>query len=340
MQKRTGRTFPWESVDDGLPSTNSQQEAIEIRKQMTELLRREGFYLHKWLTNDPEVLATIPSEERSLKLLELTGGKLPTDRALGLIWDAEEDTLKFTGPAGTPGKTKRQILSQSFSIWDPRGLVLPFSFRAKMLLQKLHRKKIEWDDEINDDEPKEWFSWCKEVKELSNIAIPRVLMVVHELETKLGADTVSWRYIPTDVNPADDISRGSSPNKEINSRKVWIQSQALANFFWKRFITEYIPNQTRRKKWTEKARSMKVGDLVLVADSNQSRGMWPMGRITVVYPRADKVVRVVVVKTPQGEYKRSVYMISLLCLLEEVNSDDGCLGCSSTGGGDVPASGD
>ncbi|CAB4041762.1 Hypothetical predicted protein, partial [Paramuricea clavata] len=44
-------------------------------------------------------------------------------------------------------------------------------------------------------------------------------------------------------------------DKEINSRKVWRQSQALANFFWKRFIIEYIPSQTRRKKWTEKARS-------------------------------------------------------------------------------------
>jgi hypothetical protein len=62
-----------------------------------------------------------------------------------------------------------------------------------------------------------------------------------------------------------------------------------------------------------------------------------MGRITVVYPGADKVVRVVMVKTPQGEYKRSV---TRLCLLEEVNSDDGCLGGSSTGGGDVPASED
>ena len=128
------------------------------------------------------------------------------------------------------------------------------------------------------------------------------------------------------ANPA--VADVHVEDKEINSRKVWRQSQALANFFWKRFITEYIPSQTRRKKWTEKARSMKVRDLVLVADSNQSRGMWPMGRITVVYPGADKVVRVV---------KRSV---TRLCLREEMNSDDGCLGGSSTGGGDVPASRD
>ncbi|XP_074616699.1 uncharacterized protein LOC141876100 [Acropora palmata] len=39
-------------MDDGLPSTNSREEAIEMRKQITELLRRGGFHLHKWLTND------------------------------------------------------------------------------------------------------------------------------------------------------------------------------------------------------------------------------------------------------------------------------------------------
>ena len=33
-------------MDDGLPSTDSREEAIEMRGQMTELLRRGGFRLH------------------------------------------------------------------------------------------------------------------------------------------------------------------------------------------------------------------------------------------------------------------------------------------------------
>ena len=57
-------------MDDGLPSTDSREEAIEMRKQMTELLRR--FHLHKWLTNDPDVLATIPEQDRSPRFLELS----------------------------------------------------------------------------------------------------------------------------------------------------------------------------------------------------------------------------------------------------------------------------
>ena len=42
-------------MDDDLPFTDLR-EAIEMRKQMTELLRRGGFKLHKWLTNAPIVL--------------------------------------------------------------------------------------------------------------------------------------------------------------------------------------------------------------------------------------------------------------------------------------------
>ena len=40
-------------MDDGLPSTDSHEEAIKMRKQIIELLRRGGYRLHKWLPNDP-----------------------------------------------------------------------------------------------------------------------------------------------------------------------------------------------------------------------------------------------------------------------------------------------
>ena len=59
-------------MDDGLPSSDSREEAIEMRKQMTELLLRGGFYLQKWLINVPEVLATIQVEDRSPRFLELS----------------------------------------------------------------------------------------------------------------------------------------------------------------------------------------------------------------------------------------------------------------------------
>lgn len=103
-------------------------------------------------------------------------------------------------------------------------------------------------------------------------------------------------------------------DRELYSTKLWRQSQALANFFWRRFTKEYLPSLTERKKWKEKKLNLKKGDVVLLAEPNQPRGIWPLGRITDVHPGRDKLVRAVTVLTPSGEYKRP---ITKICLLEE-----------------------
>ena len=102
------------------------------------------FPLTQVLTNDPDVLATIPEQERSPRFLELSEDKLPTDRTWGVIWDAKEDMLWFTGLKGDLGTTRRKILSQAFSVWDPRGLLLPFTM------------KYGWDDELKEADLQEW----------------------------------------------------------------------------------------------------------------------------------------------------------------------------------------
>ena len=62
-------------------------------------------------------------------------------------------------------------------------------------------------------------------------------------------------------------------DKEINSRNLWRQPQALANFFWRRFTKEYLPSLTEKKTWKEKKLNLKEGDLVLVAEPNNSQGV-------------------------------------------------------------------
>ena len=115
------------------------------------------------------------------------------------------------------------------------------------------------------------------------------------------------------ANPSFEDANVS--DREVNSTKL--QSQALANFFWKRFSKEYLPNLSERKKWKEKKQNLKVGDVVLVAEPNQPRGVWPLGRIVSTYPGKDGMVRAVTVRTQCGEYKRP---ITKLCLLEEAEA--------------------
>ena len=95
-------------------------------------------------------------------------------------------------------------------------------------------------------------------------------------------------------------------DREINSTKMWRQSQVLANFFWRRFTKEYLPSLTERKKWKGKKRSLKDGDVVLVAEPNQLRGVWPLRRIVFTHPGQDGLVRAVKVRTQHGEYRRPI----------------------------------
>ena len=79
-------------VDD-LKKSKSTTEAIVLVSQLRELLARGGFHLTKWYSNEREVLATIPESERAKSVVNLELEKLPTETALGLKWNTEEDKL-------------------------------------------------------------------------------------------------------------------------------------------------------------------------------------------------------------------------------------------------------
>ena len=60
-------------------------------------------------------------------------------------------------------------------IYDPLGLVTPFVLPAKVLLQELYRKRLDWDSTIPDSDRKQWQSWRQELQNLENLKIERCL---------------------------------------------------------------------------------------------------------------------------------------------------------------------
>lgn len=84
---------------------------------------------------------------------------------------------------------------------------------------------------------------------------------------------------------------------DLSCRRAWRQAQYLANLFWRRWTSEYLPTLLERKKWNTPRRNLAVGDLVLLADESFPRGKWPLGRIVEVMPSRDGLVRTVRVKT-------------------------------------------
>ena len=63
--------------------------------------------------------------------------------------------------------------------------------------------------------------------------------------------------------------------EDINLRKRWREVQAATDMFWHRWLKEYVPLLTARKKWNVKSRNFQVEDQVLVSQTCVSLSIWP-----------------------------------------------------------------
>jgi len=162
-------------VDDCLKSLPNAQEAISHSRDLCQLLRKGGFRLTKWISNNREVLNTIPEAERNknIKELNLSTDNLPIERALGVHWNIERDEFGFKIDLKDKPYTRRGILSTVSSVYDPLGFVAPFSLSAKSILQDLCRRKLEWDQEIPTDHRSQWQKWLDDLPKLSQFTVNR-----------------------------------------------------------------------------------------------------------------------------------------------------------------------
>ena len=72
-------------------------------------------------------------------------------------------------------------------------------------------------------------------------------------------------------------------------KRRWKRVQYLADIFWKRWITEYIPCLQERQKWLKPQRNLQVGDLVLVNQGMLPRNQWPLGIVVKITRRNRQV---------------------------------------------------
>ena len=84
-------------VDDFLKSQKTEESAIDLVKNVREMCASGGFKLTKFISNSRRVLETIPIEDhaKGLKDLDLKLDSLSIERALGMLWNVENDTLEF-----------------------------------------------------------------------------------------------------------------------------------------------------------------------------------------------------------------------------------------------------
>ena len=68
--------------------------------------------------------------------------------------------------------TKRQILKEPSSIYDPLGIISPTLCEGKSIYREACDEKVGWNSEVSDKTAKDWVKWRHQLR---NLRTPRSL---------------------------------------------------------------------------------------------------------------------------------------------------------------------
>lgn len=172
-------------MDDVSSGTDEVEKAILLREQITEILDRAGFPLRKWVSNNKGFLDSIPYEQREKEYKELNGYKFVS--TLGIKWFFEGDKLGFkTNIERNATKlTKRSILSQITTIYDPLGLLSPITIYNKIIMQDIWREKLDWDDTVSEETAQKWNAFTEQLHIIDKIKPRRWLQCTPRAKIEL-----------------------------------------------------------------------------------------------------------------------------------------------------------
>lgn len=188
-------------VDDGLISVESVDTAIRLIREAQHICANGRLHLHKFISNNREVLESIPDSERASGVhdVDLNHDELPVQTVLGVKWNVSSDTFSFKVILNEKPATRRGILSIVASVFDPLGFMAPFLLLGKKILQEMCQKNIGWDEPLPEELKPQWESWLNDLQNLQSIQIPRCFIPedlgkVKRVELHHFSDASSYGY--------------------------------------------------------------------------------------------------------------------------------------------------
>ncbi|XP_043244279.1 uncharacterized protein LOC122392955 [Amphibalanus amphitrite] len=167
-------------VDDGLTSTTEEKSSVQLVKDTISMCSSGGFELHKFTSNCPEVVASVPESRRAKSLEHVDiSERTVIEHALGMKWNLQEDSFHINTDISVKPTTRRGILSMVSSLYDPLGWVAPFTLLGKNIVKQLCCDGRDWDEPVPDHVEPPWEEWKTDLKQIADISIPRSLSADH-----------------------------------------------------------------------------------------------------------------------------------------------------------------
>ena len=187
-------------VDDLLKSVAQEDQAIQLIKNVKAMCLSGGFKLTKFLSDNKRVLQSIPKKERRIGVKDKDlVPDLPSEQALGVLWNTETDNFGFKVTLKQKPMTRRGLLSIISSVYDPLDLAAPFLLQGKLINQEFCRANLGWDEVIPEKIQIQGTKWEENMKQLESIEVeryykPTTFGIVMECSLYHFADACEYGY--------------------------------------------------------------------------------------------------------------------------------------------------
>ena len=197
------------------------------------------------------------------------------ERELTAAWSAvdREAIYKTCSDQGTEWK-----FSPADSPWRQGSVEALVKAAKKAIKMSIHDQRLS---------PSEFMTLCTEISKILN---ERPLGTLPSKDSNINILTPNCQLIgrPFCRNP------GNWQDSNLKTRLKLIDS--IADEFWDKWTELYAPSLIPQGKWKTRAKNLRPGDVVAVADSNALRGKYYIAQVHEVFPSRDGVVRKVSVR--------------------------------------------
>ncbi|GFQ83646.1 uncharacterized protein TNCT_275651 [Trichonephila clavata] len=159
-------------IDDVVSGAQILDTARQLQCQLQNMLKTCEMKLHKWNSNSKELFNSSTDQEHSFSTNTESAIK-----TLGVSWKPTGDYFMFkVSIPSIASYTKRDVLSVIARLYDPLGLIGPVISKAKIFLQKLRLRKLNWEECLLEAIAPEWLNFVSSLKALEELKIDRYLL--------------------------------------------------------------------------------------------------------------------------------------------------------------------
>ena len=155
-------------VDNLVVTGYNIDELHELYKLCSSRMHEGGFTLRSWNSNSIELRETMKADGKLVK------HKCTEEKVLGYRYNVNSDTLSLA-PCNVEAAadTKRKVLPQISKVFDPLNFTLPVTIRGRVLMRKVWKLEVEWDQKVPKEITTEMKSISKDFEMLSELSFTR-----------------------------------------------------------------------------------------------------------------------------------------------------------------------